>query len=552
MSARCGRRAAASVAETGPAAARGDAKGAEARDVEGALGLPAARWALVAVALHLVLGLLLYDPTLFPGGDNAEYMILGESLRTGSGYRDIHLVGSPLHTKYPPVFPLLLAALGWLGGVQLFKLVSLALTAGSVWLVFALGRQIVGERTAFLAAGLLAVSPLLLEYSHYVLSEALFTLLVLAALLARGSENPAGRRAAVAAGAAAFLTRSAGLSLLAALAIHPLLLRRRREAAASLLAALLILVGWGLFQRLGPPGQPGYVEQLLLVNPYEPQLGQVGPAGLLARAASNLWLYVSAVLPQSLGIGGGPGPFAANPLVVLFGAVAAGLALSGWLREATRGITLTGLFTLFYLGLITLWPSVWTDRRFLLPVLPILLLYLLDGVGALGSWALRRWSFWWPAGAFVGLAVPAILSAGRLIPGRVECVRSYRAGAPCDPPGMASFYAAARWASQNTPPGAVIANRKPDLFFLFARRQGGLYRFSAEPAVVLRGLEELGASYVVVDQISLTTDRYLIPTIRMYRDRFEPVYSGGDPPTLILRFEGNPLTAAARAGTGAP
>ncbi len=36
---------------------------------------------------HLVLALLLFDPQPFMGGDNFWYMILGESLRTGHGYR---------------------------------------------------------------------------------------------------------------------------------------------------------------------------------------------------------------------------------------------------------------------------------------------------------------------------------------------------------------------------------------------------------------------------------------------------------------------------------
>ncbi|MDH3733041.1 MAG: hypothetical protein OEU54_05880, partial [Gemmatimonadota bacterium] len=61
--------------------------------------------ALALAALHAIGGLLLFEPTLFPGGDNAGYLILGEALREGEGYRDLYLPGSPLHAKYPPVFP---------------------------------------------------------------------------------------------------------------------------------------------------------------------------------------------------------------------------------------------------------------------------------------------------------------------------------------------------------------------------------------------------------------------------------------------------------------
>jgi len=127
---------------------------------------------------------------------------------------------------------------------------------------------------------------------------------------------------------------------------------------------------------------------------------------------------------------------------------------------------------------------------------------------------------------------------------RLACVAAYRTGAPCDPPAMASFYEAARWAAENTEPGAVIANRKPSLFFWFSRRQGDLYRYSTEPQLVLQGLEEMGADYVVVDQVSGTTFRYLVPAIQEYRDRFQLVYESGDPPTLIFRYTGAPVTAA--------
>ena len=68
----------------------------------GSDGLSPATWAGIAVALHVLLGLVLYDPTLFTGGDNAGYMILGDALRSFRGYLDLHLPETPLHTKYPP------------------------------------------------------------------------------------------------------------------------------------------------------------------------------------------------------------------------------------------------------------------------------------------------------------------------------------------------------------------------------------------------------------------------------------------------------------------
>lgn len=519
------------------------------------------RWLCLLAALHVILGLLLYEPTLFPGGDNAGYMILGESLRSGAGYRDLYLPGEPLHTKYPPAYPAILALLGW-GGVQLFKMASLAFTTGAVALTGLLGRRVAGPLPGLAAAGLLAVNPVLLEYSHYVLSEAPFLFFVLAALLLLASEGKRQRAVGLGAAALAFFTRTAGLPLLLAAALLPTLERRGRRAAAAWGTALAAAAGWGAYQRAAAPGAPGYLQELLLRNPYDPEAGGVGMADLLARTAGNVWDYLASVLPEALT----GAPAEEGLLLPALGLVVAGLALGGWVSRATSRLGYPELFAALYAGLISLWPAVWTDRRFLLPLLPLLFLYAAVGAAAV-------------AGAFLGrrrrsdgetvfapgrearrgglararhaaVVLMALLLAGAALawaaaaaPERVRCVARYRSGAPCDPPALASFYEAARWARTHTEPDAVIANRKPTLFYWYSRRKGDVYRYSAEPSLVMRSLEEMGASYVVVDQVSATTPRYLVPAIRAHAERFELVYEGGEPPSAILRLRPLPETA---------
>ncbi len=527
-----------------------------------AAGLSFGAWAAVVAGLHLVLGLLLYEPTVFPGGDNADYMILGESLRSFEGYRDLHLPGSPIHTKYPPAYPTLLALLGWIAGVPLFKLASLALTTGTVWLTARWGQRLTGPVPALLAASLLAVNPVLLEYSHYVLSEALFTFLIMLCLITLepggmdrdrvdpGAANPeavehgAGWRIfalGLTAAALAFLTRTAGLALLIAVPVAAALARRSRHAVTAGLVTVATMAGWGLFQRAVAPDRASYLGQLVSRDPYDPAAGTINLAGLIERAALNAWTYVSEVLPASLtGSSGGS-------LLPWLGALMGSLALIGWASRLQRRVGPAEVFTVFYAGLIALWPSVWTDRRFLLPLLPLLIVYGLAAartlLGHLPGGREASWARWGMAVLAVLLALPAARFVSTTVPERMACVAAYRTGTPCDPPAMASLYAAARWAAANTEPDAIIANRKPSLFFWFSGRQGDLYRYSTEPQLVLQGLEEMGAEYVVVDQVSGTTFRYLVPAIQEYRDRFQLVYEGGDPQTLIFRYTGAPVTA---------
>lgn len=501
----------------------------------GATGVPFAGVALSLAALHAVLGLLLYEPTLFPGGDNAGYMILGDALRSGEGYRDLYLPDQPLHAKYPPLFPALLAVLGWVGGLQLFKLSMLACTTAAVWLTARVGRELVGEAPALFAAGLLAVNPTLLEYGHYVLSEAPFVLLVLLSLYGASRGDRAGDVIAVLAAVGAFATRTAGLTVLLAVPIAWLVARRRRAAGVAGAAALVTMLLWGLYQRWAAPEQASYLQELVLVDPYDPAAGAVGPGGLVARAAANLWAFASRVVPQTmLGAEGPPG----TPLV-LFGIGFAGLALFGWARRARREVGVAELFVLLYTGLIALWPDVWTDRRFLLPLVPLLSLFAVGALADLGP-RLGRWA----PGAIVAVAgVPCGIWIADRVPERIGCVAAWRAGSACDAPAFASLYAAAGWAAENTEPDAIIVNRKPRLFYLLSRRRGDVYPYSPEPDAVMAALDAWGTDYVVVDQVSGTTIRYLVPAIREHEIRFEPAYRGGSPPTYIFRLHPPTVTA---------
>ncbi|WP_419948681.1 hypothetical protein [Candidatus Palauibacter sp.] len=478
--------------------------------------------------LHLLLGLLVFEPTLFPGGDNAGYLILGDALRSGEGYRDLHLPGTPLHARYPPLLPSLLAGLGWIGGVGVAKVVMLLLTATTVWVTAHFGRRWVGAGPALGAAGLLAVNPTLLEYGHYILSEAPFALCVVAALWFSGRKDHGGAVVAMVAAVAAFATRTSGMTLLAALPLAWLLQGHRRRAIWAGVAAFGALGAWALYQRVAAASEPGYLAVLLLLDPYTPEAGSVGFGGLFARAAENSWAYVSRVVPETLlGPGGGAGSGG-----IALGFVVTAAALAGWVIRSRARLAAPEVFAVLYAGLIAVWPSVWTDRRFLLPLMPVVLLLALAA-----AWQLPA-----PAGRWLRWAAPAVIGAFGLAwvantgPDRIACVASYRAGDPCDPPANESLYAAARWARDNTPPEAVIANRKPRLFFWYSRRRGDLYAFSSDPAVVMQGLEAMEADYVVVDQVSGTTQRYLVPAIRAHEDRFEAVYVGGEPPSAIFRL----------------
>ena len=520
------------------------------------------------VFLHLVLAALLFEPTLFTGGDNVRYMILGESLRSAQGYLDLHLTGAPVHTKYPPGYPGLLAVLGLAGGVQLFKAASLAFTAATVALTGLLGRRLFRAEVGLAAAAVMAVNPVLLQYSHWVLTEAAFVLLVTAAVWAweggRGrplqaapvGPETASRGAvltwtALALASAAFLTRTAGLPLLAVAVLLPVARRRWRVAAVSAVIVLVVAGGWAGFQALAAPDRAGYLGELLMVDPYAPEHGTVGLAGLLARAAENAWLYVSAVLPASFLTEPSAGRVAPSTGRLVLGVCLLAAVLGGWVRRSLESVGPSELFVLLYAGVIALWPSVWTDQRFLLPLLPLVVVYGLGGA----AWAAEEAARFRPEAAAgarralvsvlaLGAMIPGVLDAAEHVPKRLDCLADWQRGRPCVDSAYAAFFEMARWTGENTAPDAVVANRKPEFFWWFSRRQGAVYPFSASPAVVLRGLDEMGADYVVLDGVFTTSLRYLRPAVLEHPDRFELLHRTGPPAVLLLRYLPPPVTAS--------
>ena len=125
-------------------------------------------WAII----YIILSLLLFSPLLFTGGDNARYIILAESLTHGE-YRDLQFPGEPPHNLYPPGFPLLLAPVVAVAGrnIIVLKLWIVLFGVGGFWFFHKITQSISPPRYATLITLMYLLTPVLLEFNHWVLSE---------------------------------------------------------------------------------------------------------------------------------------------------------------------------------------------------------------------------------------------------------------------------------------------------------------------------------------------------------------------------------------------
>jgi hypothetical protein len=360
-------------------------------------GSGAARWLpLVAIPYALVVCLLLARQADLPGllHDDGVYVAMARGIEQGHGPVDTHLGPDARTARFPPLYPLVLAATRSLLGVapdgldgsrRWVALNGLFLAAG----LAAFLRWLVAWRRlpplVALCAGLLAFTlPTLLGVAQHCMSESLFVaLLCLALLLAEGAAPPAsGRRWLAAALVAGLLpaTRTIGAAALLALALHHG--RSRRSLGAGLRFAAIGALPWiagaawsALSEQVAarsPLYGPPYRQLLIDHLPDAPWIAAVNAV----RFADWLAYLLAPQWPLADGRSGAAALLRLLPATLLV--LAAGGAA---IRAARRGATPSATAGVVVASLLLLLPWPYPDLRFLLPLAPFAIAALASALG---------------------------------------------------------------------------------------------------------------------------------------------------------------------------
>lgn len=353
-------------------------------------------WLILGVSLALLWSFVLRSgPEAGGFGDDGVYLATGKALAEGRGYRHIELPGEPLQTKYPPLYPLALAAL-W--RLQPKLLDHPELIRGFNLLCWSLGSVLachVMARTWRLPRWLIAsgvalatLSPLTRSLVGGAMSESLFLCLTMAALAL--GVTPRRRAlgkplAAALCAATAFLTRTVGIS--AAVAVLATLIARRRIRAALVAGAVvgIALVGWAAWTRHARTLNAALPASTALAYDLDYSIWLPRDVGTAARVVlhntADATLSLSELLvplppawlePNQTGLAGG-WPLAV--IVVLVLAFTKWGAITTWRRRQP----LLHVYLWISIVLILIWP--YESLRFLVPLLPILATLLLAGIG---------------------------------------------------------------------------------------------------------------------------------------------------------------------------
>lgn len=447
---------------------------------------------------HAVLVWLARDPGFLTREDDVEYAALGQSLRD-LGYNEMHRVGEPGHSQYPPAYPAMLAVWGAVFGDGFDALTALTvmLSVASLLIVFLLMRRVLGEVLALMVTAILALNPHIVHYAGAVLSETPYVFLTVLALYLLQRGRPGKRHvlavSAIALGAA--LTRSAGVTFVAAIIVYWLSERRYRAAFGFAAVSGLALGAWFLWTTLAPEQFVGasYVADLTADGQPAQRIS------FAARLSGNIWWYGRTGIPWTLAVPTVRGTWIDNAVSLLVVTVA---ALAG-LRVFARRWRVGFLYALAYAGLLAVW--VWNAERFILPVLFLLVAALLGGAFAIGSRWGERWGFR-TAGAIAAiLLLSGFVRTASLVAGKAGC----RVGSDGLPPAaciktdQASFFDAVRWIRENTAPEAVVLAAKGSPLWHYTRRQHIGYRaaLAQPPAEFLDHVRDQGADYILLGSL---------------------------------------------------
>jgi hypothetical protein len=187
--------------------------------------------------------------------DDSIYWVSARSLAVGDGYRIQSLPGDPYQTKYPPLYPTLLAAIWKLDPqfptnlplATLFAWLLLPPFLAALWLLLREYGFSLRERYVLLLMA--ALSPVTVVFSFSLMPELLFTALLLASLILaeRATQPEAPRWLAIVAGilaALAYLAKSIAAPLLLTVPLCFALRKHFQKAALFAAAMLPAVVGW--------------------------------------------------------------------------------------------------------------------------------------------------------------------------------------------------------------------------------------------------------------------------------------------------------------------
>ena len=425
-----------------------------------------------------------------PRFDGAGYAVLARAIMERRGYREIDRPDAPRHAHFPPGYPLALAGLWQITGRSLpaahvFSAVCTLFAVVAGWLWF---RRMYAPRVACLLGLALACNWTWGRTGSVIQSEPLYLLFGQSAILCAASLRSCdARRAKIpewafsiglgALLASATLTRHVGASLALAILIDLIAARRLWPAVIAGAVAAAGIAPWAVWLGLVHANtQPGLLVRANLADQARHQA--VFYMQRLPDAWTGPFVEIATVFRNSGSLRNGLNLWAAAV------SLAAGVGWLLTLRTSRR--RLAGLIAATSFPLLLVWP--FTEAgRFLIPLVPVLLVGLVEGFArGLAAFSPRH-ARTWAAGVVLAASLPYSAYA-------VATSRSAAREA-----AFADFDAACAWlATRSEPPGPVLSRHPGEVYWLSGRT--GVNVEGETPEAIETAIRRYHVAYLLIDE----------------------------------------------------
>jgi 4-amino-4-deoxy-L-arabinose transferase-like glycosyltransferase len=458
------------------------------------------------------------------GDDFSLYVAHARNLAEGRSYADTGYIYNPQYPvlsprAYPPIFPLLLVPIYAVFGLNLvaMKAFVIVLLMATLVVLAAFLRRLLPAPYALGCVCIFGLNPFLWTHKDRLLSDIPFLLFVFLTLLfADFARQPGQRRVlvilwALLTGIASYLafgTRMVGVVLIPAI------------LGAEFLR-------WRGAQRDGQSVGPiGHWQPVVVLLPFAAlALGQkalfAGDVSYFDQLRFDLALFarISVSLVKAMGYFFDNGHLD-TPRNVLF-LVLSLLAMVGFLNKLREPITAHALFAGLSFGLLVLWPHAEWQCRYLLPLLPLFLYYVCEGIRWLTSLATPIERCELPAQLTLALAI-VVSYAGAFTSLDFGPIR---AGV-----GTPQAQALFDFVRTQTRPDDVFVFQKPRALALFTGRRASGHSEHPTDEQLWSYLRQIQANYVVdVTSPEFASSHELLgPFVTRHPERFDTAFAAGD------------------------
>ena len=490
--------------------------------------------------------------------DDGIYAVVAKSLSDGVGYRIISLPTAPDQTKYPFLYSYILSWL-WSLDPKFPDNIGLLKAANAVFLagIFILSylfyrRRVAGEESeGLLFAALVCINPAVFSFTDFTVSDILFLLLSLSALVIfDASEQCTSRPSSVTLLAVIValgcLTRSAAVPLAVAGAVHFAWSKRYRDLTHYVCLVVLLIIPWWLWVRTHSNQTASSLLHYYVSYSSEPPAFVImwfDPFGAVEIVWGNLRYIVEALdmIFQSRII---PGLLLPVGLVLLWGV---------W-RSFNEQSVFFRSYVLLYLALVVAWP--FPPARYLIPLVPAIYFFLFRGVQAaevdlgnlMTSETRKRSSRHLVRVTF---ALVVVLHVGwisnYLLSKDVATTRVWFGKRL--PASWQGFSETFEWIRNNTDESTILATVYDPMYYLYTGRrsiQPGLHKPRTyfypyghavpdvgSPDEIRAELKSLGVGFLVIhrlndDEEQSAHSRLWAELIRSYRTRPESIFISSD------------------------